>query len=467
MARKPRNPSMEISWIMVTAMIMLSSCSSNLLVCGEILWKPTWTKEAAKEAEVVAGIGCSGHGRAYLDGLVLKGHHHLPLCDCNPCFYGPTCSKIQLNCSANAESGDPLFLEPFWMRRAKESAILISGWHRMGYTYSDGTYISEVLVKYIQRLHKMVGNAETDGRFIVFGAGSTQLLNAAVFAFSPNSSSSSHYSPAKVVATAPYYPVYRQQTELFNSLDYRYEGDTSLWKNKTLSENNNISRFIEFVTSPNSPDGGLMKAALHGSNVKTIYDHAYYWPHFTPIPASSDHELMIFTMSKLTGHAGSRFGWALVKDKAVYQKMLTYLDLNTVGVSRESQLRALKLLDVLLEEGDGTEIFKFGYSTMRKRWIVLRKILSNSKRFSLQKLTPHYCSFFKRVRNPTPAYAWLKCEREEDKDCHAVLKAAKINGHPGSMYSADDRYVRLNLIGSQDYFGVLIHHLRYLLAQSY
>ncbi|XP_028798211.1 tryptophan aminotransferase-related protein 4-like [Neltuma alba] len=447
---------------MVTAMIMLSSCSSNLLVRGgETLWKPTWTKEAAKEAEIVAGIGCSGHGRAYLDGLVLKGHH-LPVCDCNPCYYGPSCSQFQSNCSANAGSGDPYFLEPFWMRQAKESAILVSGWHRMGYTYSDGSYISEVLVKYIQKLHKTVGNAKTDGRFIIFGAGSTQLLNAAVYAFSPNSSL---HSPAKVVATAPYYPVYRQQTELFNSLDYRYEGDTSLWK-KNLSENKNI-RFIEFVTSPNNPDGRLMKAVLRGSNVKTVNDHAYYWPHFTPIPSPADQELMIFTISKLTGHAGSRFGWALVKDEAVYQKMLTYLNLNTMGVSRESQLRALKLLDVLLEEGDGRKIFKFGYSTMKNRWIKLRQILSKSRRFSLQKLTPNHCSFFKRMREPTPAYAWLKCEREEDKDCYAVLKAAKIDGRSGSIYSANGSYVRLSLIRSQDDFDILINHLQNLLAKSY
>ncbi|XP_054799250.1 tryptophan aminotransferase-related protein 4-like [Prosopis cineraria] len=453
-----------ISWrIMVTAMIMLSCCSSNVLVRGETTWKPTWTKEAAEEAEVVAAIECSGHGRAYLDGLVLSGHD-LPVCECNPCYYGLSCSQFQSNCSANAGSGDPYFLEPFWMRRGKESSILVSGWHRMGYTYSDGSYISQMLVKYIQKLHKLVGNAETEGRFIIFGAGSTQLLNAAVYAFSPNSSL--HYSPAKVVATAPYYPLYRQQTELFNSLDYRYEGDTSLWKKKNLSSAENKNKtFIEFVTSPNNPDGRLMKAVLTGSSVKTVNDHAYYWPHFTPIPSPSDQDLMIFTISKLTGHAGSRFGWALVKDEAVYQKMLTYLDLNTMGISRESQLRALKLLDVLLES-DGKEIFKFGYSTMKNRWIRLTQTLSSSKRFSLQKLTPHYCSFFKRVRDPTPAYAWLKCERKEDKDCYEVLKAAKIEGRAGSTYSADPLYVRLSLIRSQDDFDILISHLQKLIAKS-
>ena len=74
----------------------------------------------------------------------------------------------------------------------------------MGYYYNDGTFISELLVKYIQRLHELVGNAVTHERFIVFGAGATHLINAAVYAFSTNSSLQ---SPAKVVATAPCYPV--------------------------------------------------------------------------------------------------------------------------------------------------------------------------------------------------------------------------------------------------------------------
>ena len=97
----------------------------------------------------------------------------------------------------------------------------------------------------------------------------------------------------------------------------------------------------------------------------------------------------------------SYYRWAVIKDEAVYQKMLTYINSNTMGVSRDAQLRALKLLDVVLE-GDGKEIFQFAYTTMRERWMRLRHIISKSKRFSLQKIAPQYCSFFKRVRDPSP-----------------------------------------------------------------
>ncbi len=38
-----------------------------------------------------------------------------------------------------------------------------------------------------------------------------------------------------------------------------------------------------------------------------VHDHAYYWPQFTPIPAPLEYgpsDIAIFTLSKLTGHAG-------------------------------------------------------------------------------------------------------------------------------------------------------------------
>ncbi|KAK3009562.1 hypothetical protein RJ639_013539 [Escallonia herrerae] len=155
--------------------------------------------------------------------------------------------------------------------------------------------------------------------------------------------------------------------------------------------------------------------------------------------------IMVFTLSKLTGRAGSRFGWALVKDEAVYQQILKYTDENCFGVSRDVQLRALKLLKVVLE-GEGREIFGFAHKTMSDRWEKLSEALSSSKCFSIQDLAPQYCSFFQRVRGPSPAYAWFKCEREEDKDCHRVLGDAGIIGRRGTLFGAGSRYVRLSLI---------------------
>uniref|UniRef100_A0A251TBI4 Putative pyridoxal phosphate-dependent transferase n=1 Tax=Helianthus annuus TaxID=4232 RepID=A0A251TBI4_HELAN len=79
------------------------SCRSSL----------TWSEKAAAEAEAVAAISCSGHGRAFLDGSISDGQ---PVCECYGCYSGTDCSELSPGCAADANSGDPIYLEPFWMQ---------------------------------------------------------------------------------------------------------------------------------------------------------------------------------------------------------------------------------------------------------------------------------------------------------------------------------------------------------------
>ncbi|XWS23507.1 hypothetical protein CRYUN_Cryun28dG0020000 [Craigia yunnanensis] len=439
---------------------LVSSIALNLFFIINIYlggqWKNlSWSSRAAAEAEAVAAISCSGHGRAYLDGLVVNGNE--PVCECNTCYTGPDCSQFLPDCTANADGGDPLFLEPFWMQHVASSALVVAGWHRMSYSFNDLTFFSKELERLIRKVHTIVGNAITENRFIIFGAGSTQVLNAAVYALFPENTS----SPTGVVASVPYYGLYKEQAEYFNSEKFKFQGDAYTWRNQSDASTN----MIEFVTSPNNPDGQLNKAILHGPHVKTVYDRAYYWPHFTPIPTPADEDLMVFTLSKLTGHAGSRFGWAVIKDETVFNRMVIHMKLNSMGVSKDSQLRAFKLLKTVLE-GEGKEIFDFAYQKMKIRWERLTRALSLSNRFSLQKINPQYCTFYNKVREFSPAYAWLKCEREEDKDCYAVLEAANIIGRQGNIFGTEDRYVRLSLVRSQDDFDILIECLNKLVSEE-
>lgn len=86
--------------------------------------------------------------------------------------------------------------------------------------------------------------------------------------------------------------------------------------------------------------------------------------------------------------------------------MLKYMSLSTYGVSRETQLRVLKLLKVVIE-GKGREMYEFGHKTMKTRWQRLSKSLSLSKRFSIQELESHYCSFCRKVRRPSPGNSFF------------------------------------------------------------
>ncbi|WOK97970.1 tryptophan aminotransferase-related protein 3 [Canna indica] len=417
-----------------------------------------WARSAAAEAEAVAAIDCSGHGRAFLDSERAGG---VPVCECNGCYSGSDCSQLLLDCPADLDSGDPLFLEVYWQEHAASSAVVFSGWHRMSYITNgqSNSFISDELDKNIRLLHQVVGNAIVDDKLIILGAGSSQLINALVYALSSSSSNANSSSPALVVASIPYYPFYKAQTTLFQTRHYAWEGDAS---NLVNSSADNI---IEFVTSPNNPDGQMKHSVVRGAAV--IYDHAYYWPHFAAIQAPADGDVMLFTNSKVSGHAGSRFGWALIKDEQVYLRAIEYMQLNTMGTSHDTQLRILKLIKVMIaEQGGEKDIFEFGYNTLKARWSRLSNLISSSNRFSLQQLSPQYCNYFKKIRDPSPAYAWLKCEREEDEDCNKVLENAGIISRGGALFEAGSHYTRISLIKNQDYFELFMKRMEALVSNS-
>ena len=94
---------------------------------------------------------------------------------------------------------------------------------------------------------------------------------------------------------------YRDEASVLRSGLFKWAGDAQLFdKNEP---------YIEVVTSPNNPDGNMREPMVR-SNVegKLIHDYAYYWPQYTPITYKADQDIMIFTFSKCTGHAGSRIG---------------------------------------------------------------------------------------------------------------------------------------------------------------
>ncbi|KAG5630677.1 hypothetical protein H5410_002394 [Solanum commersonii] len=67
--------------------------------------------------------------------------------------------------------------------------------------------------------------------------------------------------------------------------------------------------YIKLITSPNNPNGIIREHVVNGDQGKLIYDLAYYWPQYTSITSHANHDVMLFTISKCTGHVGSRIGF--------------------------------------------------------------------------------------------------------------------------------------------------------------
>ncbi|KAJ4968573.1 hypothetical protein NE237_015274 [Protea cynaroides] len=225
--------------------------------------------------------------------------------------------------------------------------VTVSGWHRMSYSFVKSSILPTV------------GNVVTVGNFVVFG------LNASLYALSDDDWLS---KPDNVVALAPYYSMYQEHATMFKTRNLEWQGVVS-----NISNNSTSKSFIEIVTSPNKPDSKL-RYVLQCSFARIVYDHAYYWPHYSAIPAPVNRDLMIFTLLKITSHA---------------------------GVSQGTQVQAFELLQVILED-EGKALFKFGYKTIANWWEKLNKIIYASKYFSLQKLSPQYCNYFQDFHQPSP-----------------------------------------------------------------
>ncbi|KAF7848347.1 hypothetical protein BT93_L2077 [Corymbia citriodora subsp. variegata] len=350
--------------------------------------------------------------------------------------------------------------EAYWRGMGDRCSLVISGSEVMSYLGGNPGgacwFLEPELEKSIRRIHHLVGNAAAqaeDGGHVVVGTGSTQLLQAALYALCPPDQP----EPTSVVCAAPYYSCYKEIAELLQSKLYKWEGDAHNF--------NKDGPFIEIVTSPNNPDGLIREPVVNRPNGKLIYDLAYYWPHHTPITHKADYDIMLFTFSKCTGHAGSRIGWAIVKDKEVAAKMTKFMEVTTIGVSRESQLRAAKLLGIICDDCQAfstntksQNFFDDSKRLLTERWDKLHEVVKRSETFSLAKFPKDYCLFSDRFYETHPAFAWL-ISNNKVKDCASLLRGHKILTRSGNRFGADATYVRVSMLGREEEFNLFLERL--------
>ncbi|KAF1867516.1 hypothetical protein Lal_00049945 [Lupinus albus] len=355
----------------------------------------------------------------------------------------------------NLDHGDPKMYEKFWRKMGDKTTITIPGWKSISY-FSDTTnicwFLEPEFAKEVVRLHNVVGNAVTEGRYIVVGTGSSQLILAALYALSSHGAA----EPIDVVSAAPYYSSYPLMTDFQKSGLYKWGGDA-----KSFDKD---GPYIELVTSPNNPEGHPTGPVVNRSNGLLIHDLAYYWPHYTPISSPSDHDITLFTLSKSTGHAGLRIGWALVKDQEVAKRMTKFIELNTIGVSKDSQLRAAKVLKVVSDSTEeentqeGESFFKYSYEVMEQRWKQLRAAVEANGLFTFANFPTGFCTFFNKKTQHLPAFVWMKCEKDIE-DCQSLLLQHKIRSRGGKHFGVSQRYVRVSLLDTDENFNLFIDRL--------
>ena len=378
--------------------------------------------------------------------------------------------------------GTPYIFEDYWLAHPEPALVVRPSYH-LGYSPFEanplaGSFDAGVvdnlgakeiramprLERAVREVHALVGNAELDGMHLVFGLGSTELVNAALYALAQRAAAAAPAptSPprdtAAVWAARPYYEGYVEPSSYFQTRLFAWQAADAPPQPSTERP------VIEMVTSPNNPDGTMREAKVSPSEHSyTVYDHVYFWPHFAPITGPvTDHvhnrSVALFSLSKLTGHASTRIGWAVCRSAEVAALMRHFILLNTRHVPRESQLRAAAALEhVVATKG---QLFGYARSLMLSRWARLQACFKGSAAFELQALDPAAKDAFSDETDyaPSPAYAWVK--QLDGGDAAASLRAAGVVGRPGVAYGASVAFVRIELLMREQTFNVMLEKLR-------
>ncbi|XP_057529189.1 tryptophan aminotransferase-related protein 1 [Amaranthus tricolor] len=366
------------------------------------------------------------------------------------------------------DRGDPKMYYMYWKNVDDKCSVTIKASDLMSYfaDHDEGGVFYQLpeFSKAVHRIHNVVGNAVTKGRYIIGGTGSSQLFTVTLAALASRINSCNQIKNKRripVVCAQPYYSCYEEALEEEKSEIYQWRGDANKF--------NEEGPYIEVVTTPNNPDGRLREAVVKKKGGVVICDLAYYWPQYTPITAPADYDVMLFTLSKATGHAGSRVGWAIVKDKEIALRMIKLMSLVTIGTCHEGQLRATTILDfvsdnyeqhlpngkLVVEHQEG--FFEFSHRVLAERWKRLRAVVNRCGIFKLPDYSPEICTFMNKSTPPNPAYAWMELKTGEDAE--KVMNKLKIRTRAGPRFGVSSKYVRVSMMESDETFNQFLERL--------
>ncbi len=319
--------------------------------------------------------------------------------------------------------GNPAFMFEYWtlVKNLTEGAgqTKISIDKYMSYDYAQSN--SELKLS-IKELHKKYKNASTDGKHIVFGNGASQLISAAGYA------ARTLYSE-DFYTQQPYWP--RIPTLLAYGASAYNDQEKSPRSTIVWAENHG-HQTISFTTSPNNPNS-VESVADETTSVFKIYDLCYNWPQYTA-PKTYDGDVLIFGLGKATGHAGSRIGWAIVKDKKIADSMTKYIELSTSGVSQDAQARALTVLKTLeeLEKVQFTSVFDAAKSELSRRWGLLKAVTDTK--------TEEF-----RVLNNSGMFAWCEWADKNKDGAKEFGEKYKVQVIGGEAFGAKKHNFRVSI----------------------
>lgn len=278
--------------------------------------------------------------------------------------------------------GNPAYLHKYW------DNIDLTSYYSENFghiSYEVGS--SETIKTAIKALHSSHNNAIFENKNIVLANGATQLISALIQIYN--------------------IPVYVDKP-CFS----RYKDISNLHKVEFL--NKPIENSLQFIAIPNNPDGTMFDIP-RTSNI--VYDLSYNWKQYVPIIEAFDEDIMLFSLSKATGHASTRIGWGIIKDKKLAKELEHFIEIDTAGISMESQKLFLAIVNHEMEKS--FTVFDYAQIVLAERWDKIKKI-ENKLGF--------------KVLNNKGMFLWALGKPPENIKCMT-----------GSFFGVSDDFFRLNI----------------------
>lgn len=289
--------------------------------------------------------------------------------------------------------GSTYFLDNYW----KNNQIFTDRYEKP-LEYKIGSDL--ILQLYIRHLHVKMKNAVVTDKHIVVAAGASQILLALMAVLAKRGHKSAWAKP-------PHFS--------------RFPKLADIAKLEWVKEKQNDS--VVIVTNPNNPDAAV-------SNSKsTILDLCYNWPQYTDNVKNYDHPIMVFSLSKATGHASTRIGWAIVSDKNLAKELEEYIEVSTGGLSIDSQIKAREVIKHQLSSKN--TVFDYGKKVLKSRWAKIKKI----------KKLPF------KVLNNSGMFMWVKTKKR------VPIIEELVSHLKGSALGKTDDFIRLNIGCSESDFN--------------
>lgn len=274
--------------------------------------------------------------------------------------------------------GNPAFLQELW-----EDHNFFNNYNSKNLMpYKYGRQSTPLLAEAIKLLHKNQKNALiTDQTRIVITVGGSQALQAAMAAYKKIRKID------KVFIPAPYWGKF---------------DDFAGVNNLTVTQDPTDLRVI---TSPNNPDG-----ADKSHEPADIRDACYNWSYYTKNVVEFSDPVVLFSLAKLSGHASTRVGWAIVQDEQLAKFMQFYVNTITLGVSVESQEQALGVLNHL---NCNPDFFQTGSQILTRRQQELDELIK-SHSLPIKVVSPSGMFWYIETNQGLIDQLFIECTKGED-----------------------------------------------------